>query len=143
MLLDGIEPADRPWAIHHANAALVARSSRARDDIPGTASNDAQGRCLLEVRRQTQRRIVGTLAVEGALDATSRSLRGQQRGEPNWPIRLWGRDSVCLVVRIVDVHGRQIRHLLLGERELDTVVDPCDGVDRDRDVQLPSQRSDA
>src|ERR1022692_1924831 len=33
--------------------------------------------------------------------------------------------------RVIDDHGRQVLHLLLGNAELDAVVDPGDGADRD------------
>src|ERR1017187_792493 len=40
--------------------------------------------------------------------------------------------SVSLSPEAIDVHRRQILHLLLGEVEPDAVIDPHDGGDRDR-----------
>ena len=39
--------------------------------------------------------------------------------------------AVAAVSRVIDVHGRQVLHLLSGDVELDTVVDPSHGADRD------------
>ena len=36
-----------------------------------------------------------------------------------------------LSVLVIDVHGRQVLYLLLGDVEADAVVNPCHGADRD------------